>query len=497
MDLTGDAEPPSELTPATFPAADSGTAHVCPPMPGQPDSVTTDGLLEYRDREDSAETRFQTLVFAADEEGSFPPALWDELGEEGRLGETELTSPGDAAPETESAAELHARDVAYGLEQDLTGASLLEIAERAEAPTGIGTAMFQYHADAGAVTGLGVAPCTMAQRSQWFFGPEVGAGASSLLTLANPFDRSATVTVSGYDSDGHRGASGTRTLVVPGQTVRTVNIAALAGADPDLGVSVDASGAPVAAQLQSSRAVGLTGQGLEFLPGLPAAATAHMLPGVPVPESTEEEAAEHPAELWIHAPGDSRATIEVQAYDEDGQVPLENPAVFTVEAGEVDTVTVQGLDPDIYDLVVRSDEPTFVGASTHGVDGGEPEDDEAHDFSWQAGAPPLGEGSGTLIPQIGESELRVTATEDEGTVSYRLLDEDGEFSDVQELDVPAGGVGTLTPEDLGGAVAVVVEEAGSGLYANLRTSDEDGRFSLTTLDVLNDPDQSVPVRLRH
>ncbi|MDZ5076961.1 DUF5719 family protein [Nesterenkonia sp. HG001] len=502
LDPRGGSTEPGGVAAAAFPAADSGTAAVCPPMPGLADSLSTDGLLQYRDRDDSAAVRFQALVLAADAEGTFPAAWWAQLGQEYRVNTTELTDPEESEsvdldqlpPDPPALGELDAVYESFG---GMTRAPLLEVQGLPSGVSGAGAARYTYLADSGPVTGLATATCTVPQRSQWFFGPEVGAGSTSLLTLANPFDRPATVEVVGYDADGHRGSSGTRTLVVPGESVRTVNIAALAGSDPEFAVAVQASGAPVSAQLQSSRAVGLTGQGIDFLPGRAAPAAEHVMPGIPVPESTEEDPAPRPAQLWIHAPGDTRTTMEVQVYGADGVELLEGPAVFTVEPGEVDTVDLRGLDAGVYDVVVRSDEPTHVAASSHGIEGGDPaEDTAALDFSWQVGATPLSEGSGALIPDVGESELRLTSLQDESRLSYRLLDEDGEFSDAQEVTVPAEGELTLSPDDLGDAVAVVVDEAEPGVYAGMTTRDQE-RLSLSTVDLLRDPSQTVPVRLQH
>ncbi|GAA3074757.1 MULTISPECIES: DUF5719 family protein [Actinomycetes] len=484
QDPRGETWEPAPVDAAAFPAAGSGTAHVCPPMPGLAASLTTDGLLQYRQRDDSALGRFQALVLAADDAGTFPAAAWAQLGERYRVNTTELTE----------AEETVTGDVVYDVLGAMTRTPFLEIEALPEGASGAAAARYTYAADTGPVTGLATRDCTVPQRSHWFFGPELGAGATALLTLANPYDRPATVEVVGYDTDGHRGSSGTRTLVVPGETVRTVNLAALAGTDAELGISVESSGAPVTAQVQSSRAVGLTGQGVDFLPGISAPDTEHVMPGVPVPESTEDDPAARPAELWIHSAGQSRTTLELQVYGDDGVELLDNPAVFTVEPGEVDAVPLQGLEAGVYDVVLRSDEPTYAAVSSHGVAGGD--GDSATDFSWQASAVPLTEGSGTIIPDVGESSLRLTSLQVEGQVAYRLVEADGTFSAAEEVTVPAEGALTLEPEDLGDAVAVVVEETAPGLYAALTTQDEGG-LALSTVDLLRDPDRTVPVRLRH
>lgn len=510
-DLGGTSAPLGHLGAAEVPAPGTGARLVCPPMPGQPDSLTGDGLLDYADRDDSASSTFSSLLFGTHRGGEIPGAATAPLTEDGRGEESTVTedpeeTADEAFEEAVSAEEepLGERPVQRTTVTDLTAPTLLEVA----APAGGGPlaagAFYDYHADSGPVAGLAAAGCTPPQRSQWFFGPELGGGATSLLTLANPSGRDATVEVASYGTDGARPGSGTRSLVVPAQSVRSLNVAAIAGGSDELGLRVEASGAPVAAQLQSSRAAGMTGQGVEFLPGQAEPGGEHHLPAVPMPD---EEGT--PAELWIHAPGEGQATVELQVFGPEGQVALENPSVFTVEGGEIDTLSLEGMDSGIYDVVVRADSPVHAAVRTEREEqDSEPETDPAvpeepadpvADFSWAAPAPPLMPGSGTLLPATGETALRLTAPETGSTVTYRLLGEDSGFSEPQEVEIAAEESVTLGADDLEDAVAVVVDDVGeadAGVYAALLTEDDAGRFSITAVGELLDSSHTVPVLLR-
>lgn len=506
---------PGQASMAEVPAPGTGTRLVCPSMPGQPDSLTSDGLLDYADRDDSASSNFAGLIFGTGHGGELPGALRASLTEEGRGEESPLAESNeqaeDGADEGAASAEespLGTRAVHRSTATDLTAPSLLEVSALAGGGPIAAAALYDYHADSGPVAGLAVAGCTPPQRGQWFFGPELGGGATSLLTLANPSSREATVEVTSYDADGARAGSGARSLVVPAQSVRSLNVAAIAGGSDQLGLQVNASGAPVAAQLQSSRAVGSTGEGVEFLPGQTEPAEEHHLPAVPVPD---EEGV--PAELWIHAPGEGQTTVELQAFGPEGQVALESPSVFTVEAGEIDTLSLEGLDPGVYGVVVRADRSVHAAVRTaeegeaqepeDAPDGSEAEEgqDLAADFSWASSAMPLTPGSGTLLPGAGDSSLRLAAPTAGGTVTYRLLEAEGEFSEAQEVELAAEESVILNGEDLSDASAVVVddveaEEPGAEIYAALLTEDDAGRFSITAMDELIDRSQTVPVRLR-
>ncbi|MBE1515711.1 DUF5719 family protein [Nesterenkonia halotolerans] len=507
---------------ASVAAPRTGQSFICPPMPGQPDSLTTEGELEYRERDASATSRFSAVLFATDLSGSFPAAEWSQLNEESRVNDVTLTEAsgaqqaesGGAAPSDP----LSQREAVYESSTDPVRPPLLSVEAATNGSPLAAAGLYEYQADAGSVAGLAVGQCTAPERSQWFFGPEIAAGASSLLTLANPFDRSATVEVTSVDSEGDRGTSGARSVVVPGQTTRSVNIAGLASAGTDLGVSVRSSGAPVTAQLQSSRASGVTGTGIEFLPGLTDAGTSHVLPGITVPEGITETDAEDdadetdesaeddeqtgptPPELWIHVPGDQGATVEVQVYGEDGQQSLDIPGVFTVDGGEVDAIELQGLQPGVTDIRVRTDVPAYAAVRS--------ESDQGSDFSWAAPTEALAEGSGALLPELGESELRFFGSGASGSIGYRVMDAEGEFGEEQTVEVPADGGAVLSAEDIAevepegseAGAAVVVFSAPEltgegGIHAMLATTAGEDQISLSPVEQLRGAEQYVPVRL--
>lgn len=519
-DFSGsDRAPLAPVAGSGVPSPQAGQTYVCPPMPGQADSLTNDGILEYASRDGSASSVFQSLILAGEGE-EVPEAETAQLSEESRLNSESLPA-GDTG-------------VSYHQETGQERPPLLEVPVSPDGAPLTAGGLYEYHAEDGPVTGLAVGDCVTAEQSRWFFGPETGPGATSLLTLSNPYDRPSTVEITTYDGDGERGASGGRSIVVPPQTVRTVNLAALSGGTASLGVEVSAAGAPVAAQLQSSRAAGLTGTGVEFLPGAESAAEEHHMPAIPMPDTTDAEAEDGeqmPAELWVHVPGQESTTVELQVFGEDGQVALDNPAVFTVEGGEVDTLDLLGLEAGVYDVVVRTDNPSYAGVASRGMgetaevgaedeaaaeDAAEEEGEEldgsslALDFSWGIGVQPLGESSGALLPEIGrsgeaETDLHLFSPEG-GNVAYRLVSEDGELSDPQEAEVPSGQAVTITAAELEDvmedAVAVVMDdpgagEAGAAVYASLLTTDQDGRFSISQVRPLQDAEATVPVRIRN
>lgn len=513
-DLSGQGRAPlAPLAGTGVASPQTGQTYLCPAMPGQAASLSTDGILEYSSRDGSAGSVFQALVLAAEGE-QLPEAEAAQLSEQERLNSLPLSGQ---------------EGVIHHQETDQERSPLLEVSAAADGSPLTAGALYEYHADQGPVTGLAVGECAAAAQSSWFFGPETGPGATSLLTLSNPYDRASTVEVTTYDAEGERGASGARSIVVPPQTVRSVNMAALSGGSARLGVEVSSSGAPVTAQMQSSRAAGLTGTGVEFLPAAEAPAQEHHIPAVPMPDTTEAEGGTEglmPAELWLHVPGEEGATVELQVYGEDGQLALDTPSVFTVEGGEVDVLELLGPEAGVYDVTVRTDSPSYVGVASRGMgetaqlgaedeaaaeeaaqeEGEELDEDTlALDFSWGVGAQPLAPDSGALLPEIGRTEQAQTDlhlfSPAGGTVTYRLVGAGGELSEPQETEVTAGRTAMISAGELSevmeDAVAVLAESPeGEAVYAALLTTDEEGRFSITRLSPLQDTEATVPVRIR-
>ncbi|GAA1808025.1 DUF5719 family protein [Nesterenkonia flava] len=527
------------------PAAEAPRMTVCPPPARQPASVTSEGLLDYRDVDETASTGYTALLFS-DAGGEHGHVQRMDLTEDG-LGEPEeLTEAPDAQEPPSSSTPLTEREL---LTQSATEVDSPAVLLQSPHPGGIPPAAGQvtYHAEAGPIAGLASAECLQPQRHQLFLAAETRSGAASLLTLSNPYAQDATVEITTYDAEGQRGATGATTLLVPAETVRTVNITALAETGEQLAVDVAASGAPVVAQLQSARASGTNGLGVEYLPGLSTPEQAHHFTAVPMPDSESGEPERSPAQLWLHVPGTETTTVELQVFGPDGQVALETPAVFTVNGGEVDVIDLEGMPSGLYTVVVRTDQPSYAAVRSAGTgepltlsaveqletyegelidpDTGLPYTDEdlallqevppALDFSVTTGAPVLGPGYGAVLPSLGETELHLFTPPTEGSIAqvrFRLVDAEGQLSDEAQVDLPSGSSVVLDPEELaeltgsevtgagaeedGEPLAVLITDAGPAeIYAGFRTQDEFGRFTLGRLGAFEQDAQHLRLHL--
>lgn len=505
--------------PANYVAAPLVAEHlVCPPTPGAPDSLSEAGVVEYEERDESVEASRAAMLFASSR-GLVPTTTWVPITHDGpgepasfHQGSTDSGSYAGLLADRQSATgELEDTDAPAALEiEPLTG---LAIDDAPAAATG-----FTYHAAEGAQSGLASADCSMPERSQWFLGPETGSEAASLLTLTNPHQRDATVEVTTHSAEGQTGSLGSTTVLVPAESTRTVNMAALTDDAAQLAVHVQASGAPVAGHLQSSHASGGSGRGTDWLPGMAAPSEEHHMLGVPA------GAAERP-QLWIYTPGEDGGAVELQVFDADGQVTIDTPGVFSVEAGQVAVVDLEGLDTGTYEVVVSTEQPSLAAVRSAG-DGqpvtvetdqapqldpitGEPvepetseeETDPTPDLSWAVSAAPAEPGFGAMVPQVGESELRFFG---QGNVTYRLFDSSGEAAEDLTAAVDGPDASLVVPYEeladqaqeagLDDLYAVVVTEAVGETRASMLTRDEAGLFTIDALKPISPAAQYVPLR---
>ncbi|NDK31008.1 DUF5719 family protein [Nesterenkonia haasae] len=524
MELAGDDE---ERTVVLEPYAVAGPEVTerlaCPAVPGVPDSLSDQGVVDYADRDDSVTTSGRALVFAA-VNGEFPTAEWYSLDDEGR-GEAEpLVSAGEREDNTEGP--LVDRPLTTGEFDTEQGLPLVEVEPlegRSPSRAAVTAAGFTYSADSGLVTGMTAAMCEEPARSQWFLGPETGGGANSLLTLANPHSRDATAEVTTYDGEGDTGALGATTLLIPQNSVRTVNLAALVESDAQVAVHVQASGAPLAGQFQSARSSGGTGLGVEMLTALPGPQQQHTALGVPA-------GADEDPQMWFYVPGEDAVTVEFQVFDPEGQVETETPGVFTLEPGRVSAAGLHGLPAGTYDVVLNSDYPMFAAVRSAGDGepvtvevGGEPEFDPITgeeldaeiqeeetapiaDFSWSTAAEPLDAGSGVVLSSGYETELRFLAAqaEPQAQVTYRLFDSQGERTEDLHQEIAPGASAVVTYDELvdqaqsaglEDLVAVVVASTEGEVYGGALSRDETGGFTSAHLVPISPSAQHVPLRI--
>jgi hypothetical protein len=362
---------------------------------------------------------------------------------------------------------------------------------------------------AGDLRGLAAASCTVPSTEHWLVGGDSETGSSAVLTVRNPSDRPAGVTLDVLGPTGPVpvGGQGAFTLA-PGEDA-AVRLDSLAPEQRRLAVRVQASGARVTASLQAQGIDGLLPSGTDVVEPGAAPTTALAVTGV----VANGAAADDPraAELWLAAPDDA-GTARITVYGPAGPVTLRGAETVDLEPGVVTPVPLGGLEAGTYTVVVDADVPV-VGAARFAVAGRQPDDSvldgTPYDVAWTAGRavgqagtasssqvalPTTVEGATVVLTAVPADRAGDAATAGETRVTLRGLDEDGGVAGEQEVVVPAGATIEVPAADLGavaGVAADVPDGAQDVVTWSVRLTASDGTDAPSTLVATLDPTRTL------
>lgn len=369
-------------------------------------------------------------------------------------------------------------------------------------------------ADRPADRWLALTACTPPAEEQWLLGGGDAAGRTEEIVLTNPGPDAATVDVEVWGADGAATATGSAGIVVPGHGRVTRLLDALAPGTKAPVVRVTATGSPVSAHLVDQWRDGTTDLGGELTTSASAPTTDLVVPAPPRGPAQDAEVV-----VRLLAP-EEPAVVDLTALTADGAVALAGH-VTSLDAGQVQDVTLDDLPEGVLALRVRSTTPVTAAAtvalaptSDEPVDMTDasaaptetPEDDSAAataeplpdeplvrpggEFAWAPGAlastTPLGMG----LPDrsgVPGADARLTLTAVDATqASVVWVDDEGGARTEDVGQVPNDTTVVLeVPE---GARAVwVIPGQGGGLVASVQLVGEDARgpyLSSTTLPAL-------------
>lgn len=160
---------------------------------------------------------------------------------------------------------------------DIAADPLLLTAKMLEVSKGSGSAAASASwATEGDLRGVSAAQCASAQLRQSFLLPATQTGWTQQLVLANPSEKSTTVSLNMWGTGSAQAiASSTDSKVtVAGKSQTVVDLSAAAPSQDGLYLSLISSGAPVAAVVRVVHAEGLTPRGSDYATALPSAASA-------------------------------------------------------------------------------------------------------------------------------------------------------------------------------------------------------------------------------
>jgi hypothetical protein len=219
-----------------------------------------------------------------------------------------------------------------------------------------------------ALSGLAAAACTEPANDVWLVGGSTEIGRTTLVTLANPTEVTATVTIEVFSEKGYIDAvSSEGIIVMPGEQ----RIVSLAGYAPDViapVVRVMSNGGQVLANLQQSVTRTLMPSGVEWVAPGSGLATQQVIPGVFVAGQAEHDRSEvgnvvsdlEPA-IRVLIPGEKDSKVNVTLLSSTGK-KVEFSA--NLKAKKVAQLPLAGVKDGTYTVILTSQEPLVAGIRT-------------------------------------------------------------------------------------------------------------------------------------
>lgn len=308
----------------------------------------------------------------------------------------------------------------------------------------------------GRVSGLAALPCTTPTADAWLVAGGGGKGREERVVLTNPGGNPLTATVETL------GSQGERSVVVPPQDRRVVELDPVGGASDPQAVHVTSAGGLVVPTITDRHLEGRTSGGVETV-----SATAPPTTRQVVPASAGDSG------LAIGVQGDREAKVEIR------RAGARSGTRSTVAAGEVADVELPK-GKDVHSWIVESDEPVVAAAHQRSVGGG-----GDSDVAWSVATPAIGTLGGAALPQSVPKGVTGTLDITAGT----------QTADADVLVQSKGTVTTtrvsLEPGDgrsvpLGAAEAVWVRPTKGQVHSAVLLSGRDrkGRPQATSIPVL-------------
>lgn len=328
-------------------------------------------------------------------------------------GTPRLTVDGSAGAPASTPLAMPGLDQAGQL-QKLTGA-----VEGRNAPL-IGAAESVSLAEAD-LSGLAAAPCREARTESWLIGGSVATGTEDIVTLTNPGDVAATVTLAVF---GEKRSSSN--VVVPPATQVAMPLASIAAGNQVPVIRVSSTGSPVRAMLQSSLTRTLDPAGVDLQDAVAGPQQHPVIPGVQVFAVDGDDS--EMAVLRVLAPdADAQAQVTVRAVGGSSAVAAEFMVPLTADVPA--QVSLGDLDEGAYTVEIDADAPVLAAVRQQDGQGA------GADFAWVTPAPEIDDEVLVAVPAGPNPQLRITGDPDaETTVALESAD-----GAPQTIVVPAGG----------------------------------------------------------
>ncbi|WP_407358368.1 DUF5719 family protein [Microbacterium sp. LTA6] len=272
------------------------------------------------------------------------------------------------------------------------------------------------------LSGLAAAPCREALTESWLIGGSVATGTEDIVTLTNPGDVAATVTLTVF---GDKRSSSN--VIVPPATQVALPLASIASGNQAPVIHMSSTGSPVRAMMQSSLTRTLDPAGIDLQDAVAGPQQHPVISGVqvfPVDGDDSEMAV-----LRILAPdADAQAQVTVRPVGESSSVATEFLVPLTADVPA--QVSLGDLGAGSYTVEVDADSPVLAAVRQQDGQG------RGADFAWVTPAPEIDAEVLVAVPSGPNPQLLITGNADaESTVAI----ETAEGGDPQTILVPAGG----------------------------------------------------------
>ena len=301
--------------------------------------------------------------------------------------------------------------------------------------------------------GLAASTCTVPTADTWLVGGATTTGRSTLITLSNPTEVTASVDLELFGELGAVSAPGlTEIAVAPGAQ----RVLSLAGFAPQLAspvVHVTSTGGLVVANLQQTTVRGIEAGGLDVVGASTAPGTTTVIPGVRIAGAdtigTRIGAAGYEdlvPILRLFVPGADAVDAQVTVQSETGETE-ETTFDMQLTGGVALDLPIDDLVDGNYTITIESDAPVVAGARVAAIGG---ETDPRTDFAWIASAAELDTAAMVSTPgDVGVALHLVNPTDEAVSVSVTAVAGSGfvgTVDAVRSVELAAQGSAYVTAE---------------------------------------------------
>jgi hypothetical protein len=303
------------------------------------------------------------------------------------------------------------------------------------------------------IFGIASASCAASTGDLWLAGGSTSVGRTTLLTIANPSEVTATASIEIFGENGAISAPGMDGILIAPHGQRVLSLAGFAPGLESPVVHVHSTGGQVVASLQQSTVRGLEPGGVDIVDGQATPTKRTVIPGVVFANTTGVQARlgqdgfdDLAAVLRIYVPGAKTITAHVSVISENGRSKGTNQTA-SLQGGRVTDLPIDDLSNGTYTIVITTPVAVVASARVSTVGGAT----VAHkaDFAWFAPASPLVSNA-----QVSVASLPIAAT---ATAAASRM------ATVLHLDNPTSAAVHVTLRPIGGASRVVTIPAGTAV----------------------------------